>query len=186
MPQPTADSIILSERQKHLLSQIVRAHTNSHRLVQRAQVILLANLKMTNTEIASSLQLSRGRVRLWRTRWLVASQSLLELELEGVKDEVLIRKIVSILADEQRRGNPGKFSLEEIIQIVALACELPQTSERPVSHWTPKELALEAIKREIVNDISPRSVGRFLKSSNVKTTSKPILVKSETRETRTV
>lgn len=67
MPQPIADSIILSERQKDLLSQIVRAHTNSHRLVQRAQVILLADLKMTNTEIALSLQLSRGRVRLWRT-----------------------------------------------------------------------------------------------------------------------
>jgi putative transposase len=180
MPQPIADSIILSERQKYLLSQIVGAHTNPHRLVQRAQVILLADLKMTNTEIASSLQLSRGRVRLWRKRWLAISQLLSELELEGVGDEVLIRKIVSVFADEQRRGNPGKFSLEEIIQIVALACELPQTSERPVSHWTPRELAQEAIKREIVTDISPRSVGRFLKSGNVKTAFKPILVKCKT------
>lgn len=180
MPQPIADSIILSERQKHLLSQIVRAHTNPHRLVQRAQVVLLADLKMTNTVIASSLQLSRGRVRLWRKRWLAVSQLLSELELEGVSDEVLTRKIVSVFEDEQRRGNPGKFSLEEIIQIVALACELPQTSERPVSHWTPRELAQEAIKREIVTDISPRSVARFLKSSNVKTTSKPILVKCKT------
>jgi putative transposase len=177
MPQPIADSIILSQRQKHLLSQIVRAHTNSYRLVQRAQVILFADLKMTNIEIASSLQLSRGRVRLWRKRWLTVSQLLTELELEDASDEVLTRKIVSVFADEQRRGNPGKFSLEEIIQIIALACELPQTSELPVSHWTPRELAIEAIKRGIVTDISPRSVGRFLKSSNVKTTSKPILVK---------
>jgi putative transposase len=180
MPQPIAESIILSERQKHLLSQIVRAHTNSHRLVQRAQVILLADSQMTNTVIASSLELSRGRVRLWRKRWLAVSQLLWELELEGVSDEVLTHKIASVFSDEQRRGNPGKFSLEEIIQIVALACEMPQTSERSVSHWTPKELAIEAIKREIVSDISPRSVGRFLKSSNVKTASKSILVKCKT------
>jgi hypothetical protein len=68
MPQPVADSVVLSERQKHLLSQIVRAHTNPYRLVQRAEIILLADLKMTNTEIASKLRLSRGRVRLWRRR----------------------------------------------------------------------------------------------------------------------
>lgn len=74
----------------------------------------------------------------------------------------MVRKIVLVLADEQRRGNPGKFRLEEIVQIVALAsCELPQTSQRPVSHWTPTELAQEAIKRGIVKEISPRSVGRF-------------------------
>jgi putative transposase len=105
---------------------------------------------------------------------------LWELESENVSDDVLIPKILLVFADEQRRGNPGKFSLEEIMQIVALACELPQTSERPVSHWTPRELALEAIKREIVPDISPRSVGRFLKSSNVTATSKPVLVKRKT------
>lgn len=186
MPQPVADSITLSERQKHLLSQIVRAHTNPYRLVQRAQVILLADLRMTNTEIASSLRLSRGRVRLWRTRWLAASQSLWELELEGVKDEVLTSKIVSILADEQRCGNPGKFSLEEIIQIVALACELPQTSGRAVSHWTPRELAEEARKREIVSKISPRSVGRFLKSSDVTTSSQSVLVERKTRKPRRI
>jgi hypothetical protein len=32
-----------------------------------------------------------------------------------------------------------------------------------VSHWTPTELAAEAIKRGIVEKISPRSVGRFLR-----------------------
>ncbi|MEC4820012.1 MAG: helix-turn-helix domain-containing protein [Scytonema sp. PMC 1069.18] len=180
MPQPVADSVVLSERQKHLLTQIVRAHTNPYRLVQRAEIILLADLKMTNTEIASKLRLSRGRVRLWRRRWLDVSQLLWELESENVSDDVLIQKILLVFADEQRCGNPGKFSLEEIMQIVALACELPQTSARPVSHWTPRELALEAIKREIVPDISPRSVGRFLKSSNVTATSKPVLVKRKT------
>jgi len=90
-------------------------------------------------------------------------------------DEGLRRKIILVLMDEQRQGNPGKFSLEEIVQIVALACELPATSELPVTHWTPRELAQIAVKRGIVKEISPRSVGRFLKSSDVKTTSKSLL-----------
>jgi hypothetical protein len=50
-----------------------------------------------------------------------------------------------------------------VVRIVAIACESPEKSERPVSHWTAKELAQEAIKRGIVEKISPRSVGRFLK-----------------------
>jgi transposase-like protein len=36
---------------------------------------------------------------------------------------------------------------------------------RPVTHWTPRELADEAVKRKIVSSISPRHVGRFLKKS---------------------
>jgi putative transposase len=46
---------------------------------------------------------------------------------------------------------------------VALACEAPSESGRPVTHWSTTELADEAIKRGIVEDISARSVGRFLK-----------------------
>ena len=49
------------------------------------------------------------------------------------------------------------------MQIVALACETPQASGYRVSHWTPTELATEAIKRGILEKISPRSVGRFLR-----------------------
>jgi len=45
--------------------------------------------------------------------------------------------------------------------MVALACESRQASGYPVSHWTPTELATESIKRGIVEQISPRSVGLF-------------------------
>lgn len=125
-------------------------------------------------------------MRLWRTRWLREAESLEQAESDGIDDEALCTKIISILADEQRRGNPGKFSLEEIVQIVALACELPATSQRPVTHWTPSELAQEAVKRGIVKEISPRSVGRFLKASNVATASKSLLVKREAQTARSI
>ena len=36
---------------------------------------------------------------------------------------------------------------EQIVQIVAVACEQPASSGRPISHWTPRELAAELVKR---------------------------------------
>jgi putative transposase len=186
MPQPTASEIVLSQKQKHLLEKITRAHSNPYRLVQRAQLVLYSASGMTNTEISLLLQLTRNRVRLWRNRWQEAARSLNQVESEGIDDEGLHRKIILLLMDGQRPGNPGKFSLEEIVQIIALACELPATSELPVTHWTPKELALEAVKRGIVTEISPRSVGRFLKSSDVETTSQSLLAKCKSPKSRSI
>ncbi|MEP0854374.1 hypothetical protein NC991_28995 [Funiculus sociatus GB1-A4] len=50
-----------------------------------------------------------------------------------------------------------------------------------MSHWTPTELAAEAIKRGIVEKISPRSVGRFLKGSYSTTPSSPLLAQCQSR-----
>ena len=50
---------------------------------------------------------------------------------------------------------------------MAVACEPPEKSGRPIDHWTGRELADEVKKRQIVNDISPRSVGRFLKEADL-------------------
>lgn len=85
MPQPVASAIVLSEKQRHLLSQIIRAHTNPYRLVQRAQLILYAASNMTNTEISLSLRLTRNRVRLWRNRFLDAVTSLNQAEERGYR-----------------------------------------------------------------------------------------------------
>lgn len=86
----------------------------------------------------------------------------------GSRDEYagLTGRISEVLSDALRPGTPAQFTLEQIVQIVALACESPQESERPVSQWTPLELATEAVNRGIVEQISPRSVGRFLKGSH--------------------
>jgi putative transposase len=72
--------------------------------------------------------------------------------------------IVGALADHPRAGTPATFTAEQIVQIVAVACEDPADSGRPVSHWTPREVAEEVRKRGLIETISTRSVGRFLKS----------------------
>jgi transposase len=71
--------------------------------------------------------------------------------------------VVERLSDAPRCGAPARITAEQICAIVALACERPKESGRPVTHWSQQELADEAMKRGIVEQISQRSVGRFLK-----------------------
>ncbi len=163
MPNPQAKASAISEGQKKILEQIARRTTNPYRLVRRAQLILRAAEGANNSQISRQLQLHWNQVRLWRQRWQLAKESLREAEVEGSSDAVLKERIINVLSDEFRRGSNAKFSVEQVVQIVAMACEDPGQSERPVTHWTPKELADEAVKRGIVEQISPRSVGRFLK-----------------------
>jgi putative transposase len=68
-----------------------------------------------------------------------------------------------------------KFTAEQVVQIVAISCEDVTASAYPVSHWTPKEVAAEAMKRGIVGEISTRQVGRFLKRGGSQTSFEPLL-----------
>ena len=66
--------------------------------------------------------------------------------------------------------------------IVSIACEEPSESGRPISHWSRRELKAEAVKRGIVDNISPRTVGRFLKGSHLTASSLPLLAQSAKRQ----
>lgn len=143
-------------------------------LVLRARMILEASVNNNNEQVAFQLDSHRETVRTWRRRWLEAAPALEVAEAEG-DDKALADLIVKVLSDEPRPGTPATFTAEQVVQIVALACEDPSASGRPISHWTPRELAEEAIKRGIVESISPRSVGRFLKSGGSEAPSQPLL-----------
>ncbi len=165
-PQPTA--INLSEKQKTTLEQITRRQTNPQNLVRRANIILTLVGGMNNQQATQHLGLDRETVRSWRERWLEATPTLLAAEAEAIEDKEWLGLIEMVLSDAPRPGTPATFTPEQIVQIVAVACEDPQVSERPITHWTPWELADEVIKREIVSLISPRSVGRFLDEADLK------------------
>ncbi|MFQ5795614.1 MAG: helix-turn-helix domain-containing protein, partial [Candidatus Bipolaricaulia bacterium] len=75
-----------------------------------------------------------------------------------------------------------QFTPEQICQIIALACESPGECGRAVTHWTPTELADEAVKRGVVASISPRSVGRFLKGGPAQAASKSVLAQQRPGE----
>ncbi len=177
MPNPNAQVINLSDRQRKQLEHIASRKTNAYRLVTRAKVILGAAGGIKNTELSQQLQLHRRRVRMWRQRWLEAGEKLAVAEQKQVSDKQLRKMIENILSDAPRPGTPKFFNVEQAVQIVAIACKEPKQSQHPVSHWTPTELAAEAKKRGIVEKISPRSVGRFLKGSDATTSSSSLLAK---------
>jgi transposase len=95
---------------------------------------------------------------------VAAGPRLAVAEAEGADEAALTRCVLLELQDTARPGAPARFSAEQICQIIAMACEPPASSERPVTHWTPAELADEAVKRGIVERISGRTVSRFLGS----------------------
>lgn len=72
--------------------------------------------------------------------------------------------IVEALPDHPRPGTPATCTAEQIVQIGAVACAAPADSGRPVSPWTPREVAEEVRKRGSVAAISTRSGGRLLQS----------------------
>jgi len=171
--------IELTTRQRTLLERLTRRQTCPQHLVQRAHIILAAADGRSDTDVACALAHDRGTVRLWRTRWLTAYSQLAAAEATGETDLALIECMSAILADAPRSGAPDTFSAEQIVEIVALACTPPPTSERPTTHWSARELADEAIRRTIVSTISPRTVGRFLKSGRVAAASQPLLAEHQ-------
>lgn len=149
---PDPKEVVLSDTEVRELARLVRRHNAPQQIVLRARIIQAAEMGMNNGQIARKLGLCVDTVRLWRNRWLLLQLvPLEELSVEGR------------LSDAPRCGSPGKFSAEQMVQIIAIACEDPETNGYPVSHWTPKEIVMEVVKRGVVESISERQVGRFLK-----------------------
>jgi putative transposase len=145
----------------------------------------LAFAGQTNQSIAQIVQCERHMVGVWRRRWTRTFQRLVLVEC-GEKSSALPRAIERLLSDSPRRGWAGKFSAEQVAQIIAVACEPPEKCGRPVTHWTPRELADEVKKRGIVESISARQVGRFLKGGRPQTASKPLLAERGAQRQRSV
>lgn len=177
MPYPHASPFQVSPLQQELLHPMVHRTTNAQRLVKRGQIILEAIKGTSNTRIAQQLQVDYETVRRWRDRWRAAEPRLQAIEAVG-KPKLLSQAIVDLLTDGQRPGAPATFTFEQFMRIMALACEKLEAASRPVSTWTPRELADEAVKRGIVETISPRTVERFLKGERVATPSQAVLAHS--------
>lgn len=157
-----AAEITLSPRQRAVLEPLARARTAPQRVVERCRIVLMSAEGRNNEDQAEVLGVDRQRVRRWRRRWAKAAADLAVAEKDGATDKDLEKLILAVLADDERSGAPPTFTPEQLAGIIALACEPPGDSGLPVSHWTPAELAREAIKRKIVASISPRHVDRFL------------------------
>ncbi len=168
-------TLLLAPTLRALLQRLCQRQTASQRLVRRAQVLLALADTPSVARVARQLRLTRTTVRLWRDRWLQAVPTFQQAEQDGADEAQLLACLEACLDDAPRPGAPATFTPEQIVQLVALACEPPEQSGRPLSHWTARELADEAQQRQIVPRISPRSVGLFLKGGRPPTPSQPLL-----------
>jgi len=149
-PKPPAITLTDAERQN--LELFIRRHTTPQQLALRSRIILTAADGLNNAQIARQQAVTVDTVRLWRNRWLLLQGvPLTELSLE------------ERLADAPRAGKPPTISDEQVCRIVALACEAPSQSNRPISQWSSQEIADEIKQRGIVRKISARHAARLLK-----------------------
>ena len=149
-PKPPMFELADAERQE--LERLVRRHTTPQQLALRAKIVLAAADGANNCQIARLLDVSLDMVRRWRHRWLVLQPASL--------DDL---PITDRLTDAPRPGKPVRITAEQVTQIVALACDPPADSQRPISQWSSRELANEIQNRGIVPKISGRHAARLLK-----------------------
>src|SRR3954466_13566205 len=156
-----AAKITITERQQHILQTLSRSVTAASRLRQRASIIVLAFDGLLNEDIAQRVGLTHRQVGRWRRRWAGAWDRLIDIECCESR-AALRRAIEAVLGDEPRPGAPAKFPPEQVTRILGVACEPPEKSGRPITHWTAHELTDEVIRRGIVASISPSQVSRYL------------------------
>ena len=152
MPTPKAQVVKLSEKERQELERLVSKHQTGQQMALRARIILAANSGQTNTAIARKHEVKHDTVKLWRNRWV----KLQDISLDDLSVE-------QRLSDAPRPGAPARITADQRCLIEALACEKPEASERPITHWTAREIADELKKRQIVENISPRHAARLLK-----------------------
>jgi len=157
----SAAKVGMTERQQDVLGEIANSRTSPSHLKQRATIVLRGFARVDNADIAREIGMNAGDVGKWRRRWAKRWRGLILIECMESKAQFK-RAVEKALSDEPRSGNPGKFTPEQVTLLMALACEPPENSGLPITHWTVPELVKEAGKRKIVESISVSQMRRYL------------------------
>jgi putative transposase len=164
MPGPKPAEVHLSDEARQGLGKLVKRHNTRQQIAVRGRIILAAADGKNNAQIGREQGIAVETARLWRNRWLALEPiPLADLSIE------------ERLEDLPRPGAPARITADQVCQIVAMACEKPEDSTRPISHWTNREIADEIMKRGLVEQISPRHAARLLKRSRSQTSSSALL-----------
>jgi len=148
MPAVVACSVRMTGAVRRVLIRRARGQKTAYRDKVRAQIVLLAAGRETNTGIAAEVDVTVDTVRVWRGRFA-------EYGLAGLKDR-------------PRSGRPSRFSPVQIAQVTSLACQLPAHAGAPLARWSCPELARETVARGVVETISPATVRRWLARDAIK------------------
>ncbi len=150
MRGPKPEPLNLSDVEKTELERLARRHGTPQQQALRGRMILAAAEGKNNSQIARELGMCVDTVRTWRMRWI----GLQAVELSDLS-------VSERLEESPRSERPAQITAEQRCQLIALACDQPK--ERPISHWTGREIADEVMRRGIIEQISPRHASRLLK-----------------------
>ena len=152
MPGPKLPPVEVTAEERAELERMVRRHTTGQQVAERARIVLLLADGLNTSEAARAGGVHIDTVRKWRRRWC-AVRAVPVAEVS----------VTARLADGPRTGTPARITPEQVCRIMALACEAPEASGRPISQWSTTELAAEIMQRGIVDTISARHAARLLK-----------------------
>ena len=141
MPRPSPFHIVLTRNEQSELEARARKYTSPYRDVIRAKIVLLAARGMPNDAIAARLDTPRQIVSKWRKRFALARLPVLE---------------------ELPRGVPPSFPPSVVVQVKALACELPHRLGLPLSRLSLADIRQEVMAQGIVAQVSGTTLWRWL------------------------
>ncbi len=120
-----AKKIVVSAEDRVVLERIVRARTCERRMLERAQVVLLASEGLSAAAIAERVGCSEKLVKRWRSRYQ--------------------RGGIEALRDAPRSGAPLTHGPETRALLIAKACTRPPASEAGArrERWTYEQLGAE-------------------------------------------
>jgi transposase len=134
-----ATSIELTREQRQQLQAAARSRSLPVRMVERAQIILLAAAGLRNDQIAQRMSISRFKVSRWRERY--AQQGWAGIE-----------------KDAPRPGRPAATTPETVDRIVHMTT---QEKPRQATHWSTRTLASAV-------GVSPSTVRRVWRAHGLK------------------
>lgn len=141
----------LPRRVRVAMAKRARSGREPHRIVQRAQIVVLACLGIANAEIARRVGVVVAVVRKWRGR-------------------VAARPRVSSLEDERRSGRPPRIPVSVRCELVKLACARPAGQKKVPSFsqlWT-RPLLQNALRAETGHAMSLSEISRTMRCGGLR------------------
>lgn len=137
--------VTLSDEERQQLTEMISKGKSSARTIRRANILLEADDRLPNADIASRIKCGLATVSRTKRRYVE----------EGLE---------AALSERQRPGQPEKLSGKAKAHLVALACSEPPEGR---SAWTLTLLGDRLVELNLVESISPNCVRSYLKKTNV-------------------
>jgi putative transposase len=152
--------LVLKPAEKEILNKLVNSSTISKAIFLRAKIILCSTEQFSIYQIVKLLNITWKTAQKWIRRWKSFTSEFSKVQ-DKEADHALVKLIINCLSDASRNGRCPKFTPEQVMKIINLACTTPETLGIPLSHWSSRSLAQQAINMKIVPKICHERISFF-------------------------